>query len=435
MNNPMHWIGQVVAVGAVLSLTWSSGAIAQSDVLTQAEVYRLRNAVQLLLRNQPPRPARLSDVLRPLDALRTANTAIAELLFNEGSIARVDQNTTFRFETGLRRFQLPNRIALNETIFILENGTALVMSPPNGVGTQVRTPDSVINIIAPVRQAAIPPATASTQAKPMPTATHLSPQPPLLSQTETTPGELLPPPDRSSAVMVSYEAARGFTQVFALTNGDITVADAMGQESVALQGGQTVVVREGELGPVQEFDLQTFYRSVALAAGLGPGQDEVIAQEPASVQTTLTAVRIETLAAIRTQARRLASFSTTFLQDALNGSDSDFDGFRGEPSVTILNPTITLGTFQRTGDNTAIFTDVNNNQVPISIDFDDRTISINGNSGVSSSAGLSGNNAAGTVVLRNGQVIRIEVFGVNGEEPAIGQQFPGRIITGIEPDR
>ena len=164
---------------------------------------------------------------------------------------------------------------------------------------------------------------------------------------------------------------------------------------------------------------------MVLAAGLGPGQAEAIAQEPAAVQATINAVRPFTLAAVTAQNRRFDSFATTFLRDALSGTDSDFDGQRGRPSVTILNPQVTLGTFVRTGEVSGIFVpDDTPTPIPISIDYDNRTISINGESGISNNAGLSGNNAAGTVILPGGRVIRVEVFGtrkvIYGSDPPRG---------------
>ena len=254
--------------------------IAQTDVLTRAEVYKLRNQVELLPFNQSARAAQLSDVLVPQDALKTAAASVAELLFNEGSIARVDASTVFRFREGLRRFQLSMRefapVASKsaakslenllaqaqlrkETIFVLDSGTALLMSPPNGSGTEVETPQSSVTIIAP---------------KVAPNS--------VIPGGQTASGLLLPP-DRSSAVMVVHNPETNSTRVFALTDGDIRVSNRAGTSSTALLGGQTVAVTNGALGTVSEFDLRAFYRTVPLAAGLGPKQEDLVAQESAPV--------------------------------------------------------------------------------------------------------------------------------------------------------
>jgi hypothetical protein len=101
--------------GSLLGLVWATPALTQPDLLTRAEVYKLVNTVQLLPNQQSPRPAKLSDTLAPLDAIKTATRSRAELLFNEGSLARVGANAIFRFVPGTRSFQL-------------RNGTALIMS-------------------------------------------------------------------------------------------------------------------------------------------------------------------------------------------------------------------------------------------------------------------------------------------------------------------
>ncbi len=475
--NAAKRIGQWVVLGGIVSASFTTPTTAdgiaraiappplqylaqRQTQLTNAEVYRLRNNVQLLLHNQAPRPARVADTLRPLDSLRTARASIAELLFNEGSIARVDQNTTFRFTTGLRRFQLPNLVAMNETIFELQDGTALIISPAGSVGTQIRTPDATVTIFAPTDMAQ---AGAIARGK-HPTfagyafahcglgrmaqtiirsqqqrclSNAVLTQPRLLSELaffQAQDSDLLPAPDRSNVAMVSYDAGRRTTQVFALTDGVYLTGE--GNRLATLKGGQTVAIVEGKVGRVQEFDLRTFYQSVPLAVGLGPGQAEAIAQDPPAVQATINAVRPFTLAAVTAQNRRLDSFATTFLRDALSGTDSDFDGQRGRPAITILNPQVTLGTFVRTGETTGVFVpDGTQTQIPIAIDYNNRTISINGESGISNSAGLSGNNAAGVVILPGGRVIRVEVFGTNGEEPPENVPFRGSLTTGIAPDR
>lgn len=132
-------------------------------------------------------------------------------------------------------------------------------------------------------------------------------------------------------------------------------------------------------------------------------------------------------------------FTSTFLNDAIVGGDSfdrTFDPQKNKPSVNIDGVSV-QGTFVRTGQNTAIFVP-NATGSPIrtiSIDFDRRTISIDGESGVANSLGLSNRNASGTVILQNGQAVRVEVFNVELEEPQIGQPYPGSLTTGRVLDR
>jgi hypothetical protein len=414
-----------ILLGGLAIAFWGMPALSQppvppifqvaQDTLTSAEVYRLEESVQLLPQGGSSRAANLGDVLVPLDALRTGAGSLAELLFNEGSIARVDEGTTFRFRQGLRRFELPNRVARNETIFVLEDGIALIIVPPNGTGTQIETPEGKVNILA----TPIAAGGAGT----------------IAAKSLMTQEQLLSPPQQSSVVMVSHDAATRMTQVFALTDGDITVTDAAGKESTPLIGGQTVPIANGQVGNVQEFDLEGFYRSVPLAAGLGKGQESTLTSQPPLVQASLTQARVETIAAIRRQNRERQGFTRTFLQEALTGADGGVVRSRGLANVVIRNPVVTPGIFTRTGENTAVFTDRQQNRTEITVDFDAQTITIDGNAGRANNAGLSGNNAVGTVVDGDGRVTRIQVIGVGGEEPPVGQPFRGSLTTGIAPDR
>ena len=236
--------------------------------------------------------------------------------------------------------------------------------------------------------------------------------------------------------MVIHNQESKKTQVFALTDGDIKITDQRGRKIVSLLGGQTVAVTNGVVGNPQEFDLPAFYKSIALASGLGAGQENLVAQETTPVQETIKAVRIETLAALRRQSDRFRGFTRTFLADALNGTEGDLNP-RPSVSVRITNPQVVTGTFYRRQGNNAVFIPDNNPNSPvdISVDFDQRTIDIGGNTGVSNRAGLSGNNASGSVINANGQITQIEVFAVNGENPQEGVPYRGSLTTGVARDR
>ncbi len=278
----MRSLAQKIIVGIILAASWITPALAQQDLLTRAEVYKLLNQVQLLLRDKPPRNAKKADVLVPLDALQTKTRSRAELLFNEGSLARIGSSATFRFKPGTRRFELPGGVYKAETIFELQNGTALVLTPSGSTGTTIETPQSRIDVIA----AAPPPGS-----------------------------DILPPTATSGAVVVTHNGATNTTQAFNLTNLPVTITNLNGTQSQTLQAGQTVTVNNGVIGPagqtvtvnngvigpVQTFDLQKFYQTSQLAAGLGPGQEALVSQEPPRVQVVLNKVRKETLAGLDTQ--------------------------------------------------------------------------------------------------------------------------------------
>ena len=407
MRQGIWSLSQKLIVGTLLTLAWMTPVPAQSDqTLTRAEVYKLIKIVELLLHNQTQRPARAKDVIVPRDAVKTGTSSEAQLFFNDKSLIRVDQSSTFRFEPGLRRFKLRNLVAMNETVFKLENGTALILSPPGSVGTQVETPGSQISILA------------------------------AISTGTTENGALFLPAQKASAVLVIHDQIRNTTQVFALTDGDIKISDQQGKKTVALRGGQTVAIRNGLVGKAQEFDLQAFYKTITLTSGIGPGQENLVAQESPPVQETIKAIRLETLAALKNQAQRFKGFTRSFLADALNGSEGELNP-RAPVSVRISNPQVTTGIFFRRRGGGAVFIPDNNPNAPtnISVDFDKGSITINDNTGVANKAGLSGNNASGSVIDANGKITQIEVLGVNGEEPREGVRYRGNLTTGVARDR
>lgn len=426
MRQRIWSLTQKLIVSTLLTLYWMTPVLAQSDqLLTRAEVYKLIKIVELLLQNQTRRPAQPKDIIVPRDAVRTGASSEAQLFFNDKSLIRVDQSSTFRFEPGLRRFKLRNLIALNEMIFKLENGTALILSPPGSVGTEVETPQSQISILA---------------ARPATTASQINHNLGLIAMSKNSKisqnNNLFLPAQKASAVMVIHDNTRNATQVFALTDGDIKISDSQGKKTVALQGGQTVAVKNGLVGKVQEFDLPAFYKTISLTSGLGPGQENLVAQESTPVQETLNAVRIETLASLKNQAKRFKGFTRTFLADALNGTEGDLNP-RPPVSIRIVNPQVVTGTFYRRQGNNAIFIPDNNprSQTRIAVDFDQGTVTINDNTGIKNQAGLSGNNASASVLNANGQITQIEVFGVNGDAPQEGIPYRGSLTTGVARDR
>ncbi|MBD2439591.1 hypothetical protein [Nostoc sp. FACHB-110] len=337
-------IASALTLSAIPPVSAESG-----DILTRAEIYKLIKMVELLLHNQPQRPAKPKDVIVPRDAVKTGDKSQAQLFFNDKSLIRVDQKSIFRFEPGIRRFKLPNLIALNETIFKLDNGTALILSPPGSVGTEVQTPGSNISIMA-------------------------------LRSTSTP--DLYSPAQIASAVMVTHDRLSNTTQVYALTDGDIKIFDQQGTKTVSLKGGQTVAVINGVAGNVREFDLKTFYKNINLASGLGPGQEKLIAQETTPVQATLQSVRKETLAALRNQAQRYQGFSRNFQSDALNGTEGDLNP---RPSASVIrdnrgNPTVPTTPPSNNGGNTnnpsTTGGNNNSNQVPSSFGGNNNSVNV-----------------------------------------------------------
>ena len=274
------WLASLVLggwMGGLWAFSWAPGALAQSASLTRAEVYRLQNTVELLLRNQSPRQAQLQDIMAPRDAMRTGNRSRAELLFNEGSLAWLGSNSVFRFLPGLRRYQLPDGSMRSEAVIQLRSGVLAMAIPPAAAGgdnvdTTIETPEGSFQIIS---------------------------DPNVLVDDS---GGL---PDDSIALFVTSDPTSGQVQLIALTN---TLVQFSGDPTpVLLQGGQTVIIMDGQLGQVQIFDLRQFYQTSQLAAGLGPDPGDVLAQSPEPVKLTLQEVRLDTLAASARQDARQAA--------------------------------------------------------------------------------------------------------------------------------
>ncbi|NJM95971.1 MAG: hypothetical protein HC800_01020 [Phormidesmis sp. RL_2_1] len=314
------WIESLL-LGSCLSLLWMPWALAQSPTLTRAEIYSFRNTVELLLRGQSPRQARLQDVLVPRDALRTGRNSRAGLLFNEGSLALVGANGRFNFVPGIRTYQLPDGSSRSSTILQLSSGVALVTSPPGGSGggidTTIETPGGQVQLLAAM----------------------LPPDGPISVEEQL---------EFTSAAIVIFDPSLNQMQVLALTN-DVRVLDPTGENFVLLQGGQTVSITDGLIGPVQDFDLRQFYQTSSLAAGLGPGQEALIFQEPEAVQETLRAVRTETLAAIAQQDNRLQGLCTlnargrdsTLSENCIStGADDPITSFEEQRGDTTNDPRV-----------------------------------------------------------------------------------------------
>ncbi len=258
----MRSLSRNVIMGSLLGIVWMMPASAQQAMLTRGEVYKLINNVQLLLNNRSPRAARVSDVMVPQDALRTASRSKAELLFNEGSLARIGSNAVFRFIPGLRGFQL-------------RNGTALIMSPPTTASTRIETLEGQAVAEIP---ASSPPGSAATNVL-------------------------------SLAMVIQVDGVTQKTDFYNLTSTPIKILDSKGN-FLFINGGQTVSVLKGTLGEVKTFDLRTFYKTSGLALGLGPGQEPIVLQEAPPVQQTLKAVRTATLATLDLQTKAIEGLCT-----------------------------------------------------------------------------------------------------------------------------
>jgi len=199
------------------------GAVRAETPLNRAIVQSLRNTVRLLLQNQRPRPAKVRDAMVPGDALSTARSSLAELRFNDGSLARVGEQALFQFISNTRTFRL-------------NNGTVLLLIPPGRGRTRVQTPNAVAGI-------------------------------------------------RGSALFVRYLPDFQTTIVGALTQSGIEVSNSKQTQTLPLNAGQMAVIVKDRIERLYNFDLRTFYETSEITKGLNLSGKESVAPSDADIQT------------------------------------------------------------------------------------------------------------------------------------------------------
>ncbi|MFP4300379.1 MAG: FecR domain-containing protein, partial [Spirulinaceae cyanobacterium] len=182
------------------------GARSQSTVLTRATIAALRNQVRLIRKNQAARAARVADVIAPGDAIATAANSLAELRFNDNSLARLGAQTVFRFNAGTRAVDL-------------SRGTALMLIQPGQGSSTIRTPNAAAGI-------------------------------------------------NGSAIFCRYNPETDTTVFGALTDSGIEIFNADGSQRLELKGGQMAVVVAGRIDRVYNMDLDLFYETSPLVQGL-----------------------------------------------------------------------------------------------------------------------------------------------------------------------
>ena len=204
----MSWkIRSLVAVILCSLTTMSLPRPASAEVaLKQAVIRDLRNTVELILKNQQPRRASKNDTMTPGDALKTAQRSLAELRFNDRSLARVGERTLFRFVPNTRTFRLTN-------------GTVLLLIPPGKGRTRIETPNAAAGI-------------------------------------------------RGSALFIRHTEGTNTTLVGALTNSQIEVFNQDGSQSQVLRAGQLAVVVQNRIERIYNFDLKQFYQTSEMVRDL-----------------------------------------------------------------------------------------------------------------------------------------------------------------------
>ncbi|NJN11637.1 MAG: FecR domain-containing protein, partial [Richelia sp. RM2_1_2] len=222
----------VVSLWGVVVLSPSQPASA-STPLTQAVVKSLRNWVQLMPQSRPKRRAQIKDAMTPGDGLSTGKASLADLRFNDGSLARIGERAVFRFVPRSRTFTL-------------SNGTVLLLIPPGRGETKVRTRSAAATI-------------------------------------------------RGSALFVRYDEQTDTTVVGSLTDSGIEVFNQDESRSRVLKAGQLIVLVKGEIQGLYNFDLRSFYDTSDLVRGLDltkpnntPSSDPAMASVQAETSEALS---------------------------------------------------------------------------------------------------------------------------------------------------
>ncbi len=231
------WL-MLLGIGTLgLGLTSRLPTAQAQATLTSADIYTLQN--QVTLNN---RSASVGDRMVPQDSLSTGARSRAELVFNEGTLVRTGEGTTFRFPGGQRSFELID-------------GSTLMMIRPGLGASRINTPEATV--------------VAS-----------------------------------GTALFVQHDADSNASIVGVLTEspaGPVTVTSQDGEVSVKLSAGQFVSVANGVIGLVEHFVLPVFYDTVDMAVGLAPGDEAFVAQQSANVQATMNAVRAESMPPLTAQ--------------------------------------------------------------------------------------------------------------------------------------
>ena len=222
----------LIGVWGVTLLPFSGVAHAKVP-LTKAEISKVRKLVRLKLRKKSWRKARIRDRMTPGDSLSTGKASLADLRFNDGSLARVGERAIFRFRPKTRHFNL-------------SNGTVLLLIPPGRGGTRIRTPNAAAAI-------------------------------------------------RGSALFVRYDKVTNTTIVGALTDSGIKVSNKDASQTQKLAAGQLLVIVKNRIVSLYDFDLRTFYETSDLVRGFDltnsstPNPDPAIASVQAETSEALAA--------------------------------------------------------------------------------------------------------------------------------------------------
>ncbi len=194
---------------------------AQAEVpFTRARVNFSTNQVHLASVAGNVRPAVAAECLCPGDRITTNVAAKAELLFNDGSLVRMGEQSSLHFWPQTRQLRL-------------SQGTTALFVPPDQGRTTIHTANAIVGL-------------------------------------------------QNAAVVVRYVPERNLTLVMALTSasaGPISLSTNDHSQDIALWGGQMALVNGTDI-EVAEFDLQGFYQTSRLVLGLNIPDSQPLTGQP-----------------------------------------------------------------------------------------------------------------------------------------------------------
>lgn len=93
-------------------LPWLGATLAGAEPLTSATVTEMKNDVRYKPGSAEERTAKLADVIKGSDALRTGERSLAEIEFNDQTLTRLGSMSVFTFDGDKREFRLSRGLTL-----------------------------------------------------------------------------------------------------------------------------------------------------------------------------------------------------------------------------------------------------------------------------------------------------------------------------------
>jgi hypothetical protein len=122
----MKMLNRSSTIAALISIAVSAVSAVHAAPLTGARITHIVNDVRTIEGANPPRPARLHEMVAPGAAVRTGIDSRSELLFTDQTITRLGANTHFTVNEGSREVSL-------------RQGTILVQLPKGSGGAKIQT--------------------------------------------------------------------------------------------------------------------------------------------------------------------------------------------------------------------------------------------------------------------------------------------------------